>query len=130
MKSIEGKFEVVLEPLAAHLHAEHGMSARRMAITKTYDGALAGRSIGEMLSVTTPQQGSAGYVAFEQFVGVLDDKAGSFVMQHSGTTNKGSSMLQIGIVADSATGQLTGLAGTLQIKIEHGKHFYTLQYEL
>ena len=130
MNSISGTFTVALEPLTPHLQAEHEMTTQRMAIAKTYEGELAGRSVGEMLSITTSQPGSAGYVAIEQFVGTLEHKSGSFVLQHSDAVNKGSSVLQVDIVADSGTAELAGLSGTMQINIENGQHFYTLNYQL
>ncbi len=117
MNSISGTFTVALEPLTPHLQAEHEMTTQRMAIAKTYEGELAGRSVGEMLSITTSQPGSAGYVAIEEFVGTLEHKSGS-------------SVLQVDIVADSGTAELAGLSGTMQINIENGQHFYTLNYQL
>jgi Protein of unknown function (DUF3224) len=38
--------------------------------------------------------------------------------------------LNVTVVPDSGTGQLVGLAGTMEIKIADGKHSYDLEYTL
>ena len=43
---------------------------------------------------------------------------------------KGAPELQITVVPDSGTGQLVGLAGTLNIVIADGKHSYDFEYTL
>jgi hypothetical protein len=43
---------------------------------------------------------------------------------------QGESQLTVTVVPDSGTGELTGIAGTLIIKIEGGKHFYEFEYTL
>lgn len=130
MKSIQGKFSVDLAQLDGHLSGEQGMVTHRMAITKHYDGILTGDSKGEMLSVVTPFKGSAGYVAIEQFTGLLDGRQGSFVLQHSGIMNRGDDTLQLQVVPDSGTNELEHLVGTMQIHIADGTHTYLMQYDL
>ena len=51
-------------------------------------------------------------------------------LQHMGTMNRGAPQLLITVVPDSGTGDPVGLAGTLDIKIADGKHFYTFDYAL
>jgi hypothetical protein len=43
---------------------------------------------------------------------------------------RGAQQLAINIVPDSGTGQLTGIAGKMDVKITEGKHFYELEYTL
>jgi len=74
--------------------------------------------------------GSAGYVAIERVTGTLDGKHGTFVLQHSGTMNRGASTLSVTVVPDSGTGELAGLSGRMNIQIVEGKHFYELDFEL
>jgi hypothetical protein len=38
--------------------------------------------------------------------------------------------LSVTVVPDSATGDLLGLAGSMTIRIEEGKHFYDFEYTL
>jgi hypothetical protein len=44
--------------------------------------------------------------------------------------NKGAQQLAISVVPDSGTDQLTGLTGTMTIKIVDSKHFYEFDYNL
>jgi hypothetical protein len=83
-----------------------------------------------MLSATTSVEGSAGYVAIEWVSGTLNGRSGTFALQHSGTMTRGKPQLTVTVVPDSGTGELEGLAGEMDIKIEAGKHFYEFEYTL
>lgn len=52
----------------------------------------------------------------------------SCILQHSGTMAHGALQLSVSVVPDSGTGQLMGLAGSMTIKIENGKHSYDFAY--
>ena len=58
----------------------------------------------------------------------LRGRAGSFVLQHTGTMTRGTPSLTITVVPDSGTGELTGLSGGMTILITDGKHSYELEY--
>jgi len=60
--------------------------------------------------------------------GTLRGRAGSFVLQHTGTMARGTPSLTITVVPDSGTGELTGLSGGMTIIITDGKHSYELEY--
>ena len=124
----KGTFDVSLKPLPADSTADEKLG--RMSIDKQFAGDLVATSRGEMLTATTGVQGSAGYVAIEKVVGTLDGRKGSFVLQHTGTMNRGAPHLTVTVVPDSGTDELTGLDGTLKIEIVDGKHFYELDYSL
>jgi hypothetical protein len=81
-----------------------------------------------MLSATTSVKGSAGYVAIERVSGTLQGKRGSFVLQHAGVMTRGAPQLTVTVVADSGTGELTGLSGTMNIVITDGRHSYEFDY--
>ena len=102
----------------------------RLALDKQFHGDLEASSKGEMLASRSPVDGSAGYVAIERVVGVLSGKRGAFTLQHTGVMNRGARSLVITVVPDSGTEELTGIAGTMEIVIEGGKHSYVLAYEL
>jgi uncharacterized protein DUF3224 len=124
-----GTFEVKLNPQStAHDHA--GAPLGRFAIDKQFQGDLAGSSTGEMLTGGTAVKNSAGYVAIERVSGTLHGKTGSFILQHSGTMNRGVPSLTITVVPDSGTGELTGLSGTMTITIADGKHSYVFDYTI
>jgi hypothetical protein len=128
--NISGKFEVKLSPLDVSVEGIAGINLGRMSIDKTFYGALDATSKGEMLTAMTSVKGSAGYVAVEQVSGTLSDKEGSFVLQHFGTMDKGKDYLMLQVVPDSGTDQLSGLTGTMVIKIEDGQHYYEFEYKL
>ena len=52
------------------------------------------------------------------------------MLQHSGTMDRGRPSLTIGVVPDSATGELTGLAGSMTIEVAQGMHHYAFAYSL
>ena len=124
-----GTFEVKLEPLAADDKAE-GSTLSKMSIDKHFHGDLEGTSKGQMLSAMTHVKGSAGYVAMERVTGTLKGRTGSFVLQHSATMTRGVPELSITVVPDSGSGQLVGLSGKMDIKINQGKHSYDFEYTL
>jgi Protein of unknown function (DUF3224) len=128
-ESVRGEFVVTLTPQALFDLADQPLLAR-MSLSKTYSGALAATSKGEMLSARTAVKGSAGYVAIEIVTGTLNGRQGSFVLQHSSTMNSGAPTQSITVVPDSGTGQLLGLVGSMSIDIADGKHFYNFQFSL
>jgi hypothetical protein len=101
-----------------------------MLIDKRFGGDLEATSKGQMLAVRTKVEGSAGYVALERVEGTLAGRAGSFVLQHSGTMTRGAQQLSIAVVPDSGTGELEGLAGQMRINIADGRHSYEFDYTL
>ncbi len=123
-----GTFDVELAPLGAY--AEGDSTLARMSIDKRFHGDLEATSHGEMLSAMGSVKGSAGYVAIERVTGKLHGRSGSFVLQHSGTMDRGTPSLTVGVVPDSGTEELAGIAGTLSIVIAEGKHSYVFEYSL
>ncbi|GLQ91773.1 hypothetical protein GCM10007901_07230 [Dyella acidisoli] len=124
-----GSFEVKLAPQPPAPGIEQA-SLGRMTIEKQFHGDLEATSLGEMLSAMGQVQGSAGYVAIERVTGTLHGKRGSFVLQHCGVMDRGSPQLSVTVVPDSGTDALTGLSGSMQIKIEDGSHYYIFDYTL
>lgn len=129
MPHAAGSFEVNLVPQSL-ANADAGPLMGRLSINKTFSGGLQATSKGEMLSAGTAVKGSAGYVAMECVTGTLDGKSGSFVLQHSGTMNRGVPQLAVNVVPDSGTDELVGLTGTLGIQVADGKHSYVMDYEI
>lgn len=77
-----------------------------------------------MLAAQTAVDGSGAYVALELVTGKLMGKQGSFVLQHQGTMRKNVPSMEVTVVPDSGTGDLTGISGAMRILIEGGKHAY------
>ena len=120
-----GTFDVKLAPMG-----EAGAAVAGMSIDKTFHGDLTGTSVGQMLAVRTPVENSAGYVAMERVTGSLGGRTGSFALQHSGSMDKGTQSLSVTVVPDSGTEGLQGLTGTMDIKVDGGRHDYTFRYSL
>ena len=127
MKKAIGTFEVKLASLPQYNTSEDAKLAR-MSIDKQFHGDLDASSQGEMLSAGTGTKGSAGYVAIERVTGRLNDRSGSFVLQHNATMNRGAPYLNIAVIPDSGTGELAGLSGTMHIVIDKGQHSYEFEY--
>lgn len=123
----KGSFEIVMQAAPAGDGAGR-VAVVRMLIDKQYSGDMVGQGQGEMLSAGNPAAGSAGYVAIEHVSAMLNGRSGSFALQHSGVMHAGDSQLTIGVVPGSGTGELTGLAGSCNISIIDGQHFYEVHY--
>ncbi|MFI5227952.1 MAG: DUF3224 domain-containing protein [Gemmatimonadales bacterium] len=129
MPHATGTFDIKLDPLPFGAGVDDPMFGR-YSLDKHYHGDLEGSSVGQMLSAGTSVQASAGYVAIERVSGRLHGRSGTFALQHSGTMSRGAPRLSVTVVPDSATGALTGLAGTMRIIITGGKHSYEFDYML
>ena len=124
-----GTFTVVLKPMPFE-GVDPESTLGRMSIDKQISGDLTATTIGQMLSAMTGTEGSAGYVAIERVDGVLNGKRGTFVLQHTGTMNRGTPSLVVTVVPDSGTDELAGLEGEFTIDIVDGSHHYEFAYPL
>jgi len=123
---ISGAFDVKMTPASAP-----DAAVGRFTLDKHYHGDLEAAATGEMLAAMTAVKGSAGYVALEKVTGKLAGRTGTFHLQHTGVMNRGVPSLSITVVPDSGTGELTGLTGTMDIKIaSDGTHTYEFEYSL
>ena len=129
VKKATGTFSVKIGPLSQYNTSPDAKLAR-MSIDKQFNGDLVGTSQGEMLSAGTDTKGSAGYVAIERVTGKLNDRSGSFVLQHNATMTRGAPCLNIAVIPDSGTGELAGLSGSMHIAIDKGNHSYEFEYSL
>ena len=102
----------------------------RNLLYKEFHGDLEAVAHGEMLAAFEPLTGAGVYVAIDRVSGTLHGRGGSFVLQHSGTMDRGVPRLVVSVVPDSGTDELTGLAGTMRIDIESGAHSYVFDYTL
>jgi len=129
MGMVSGEFDVAMVPQpVAELNGDSGIG--RMTLDKRYQGALTATGRGEFLSYQGAMPTSAVYVAIEKVEGTLDGRHGSFALQHAGVMGGEHAGLRIIVTPDSGTGELTGLRGTMTIRMEQGKHFYDFDYIL
>lgn len=124
-----GTFDVELRPQAP-TEGVGDPAIKRMAISKRFSGGLDATSAGEMLAGHTGIEGSAGYVAMERVLGLLDGRHGAFVLAHLGTMDRGTPKLTIVVVPDSGTDELKGLSGSMDITIVDDVHSYVFDYTL
>jgi Protein of unknown function (DUF3224) len=130
-KHASGAFDVKATPQKPDNKEAEAARIGRMSLDKQFHGDLEATSKGEMLSATTEEPGSAGYVAMERVTGTLNGRSGSFVLQHSGTMKRGAQHQNITVLPDSGTDALEGISGSMTIIIkEGGKHFYEFDYQL
>ena len=109
------------------------LSAAR--VTKEYSGELEGTGRARLLMCRASLEGplrNAGYIVSERVVGRLAGRAGSFVLHHWGVAPEGSPPWTAGhVVPGSGTGELAGLTGTMEIRVDgEGTHTLLLEYEL
>ena len=102
----------------------------RILLDKRYHGDLEGAAQGQMLTNGVSPDGSGVYVALEKFTGTLKGRSGTFFLHHTGVMTRGTPQLTITVVPDSGTGQLTGISGTMTIKVADKKHSYDFEYTL
>jgi hypothetical protein len=124
-----GSFDVKLTPQPVH----DGVDAvvGRNSIAKQFHGALAGTSAGEMLGYWSNDTNSGAYVAIERFTGTLGGRSGSFLLVHKGVMDAGGGPpLDITVAPNSGSGELTGIAGSMNIIMEGGRHDYVFEYTL
>lgn len=125
----EGTFDVKNAPLSAD-EPLGGTPIGRFGLDKQFHGELEGASKGEMMAAGNPSSGAGGYVAIEYVTGTLQGRKGSFALQHFGTMENGKFDLKVLVVPGSGAGDLSGIAGTMQIIIAAGKHSYKFDYTL
>lgn len=102
-----------------------GSEFARVAIAKTFTGAVEGTSTVEMLTASNAT--SRAYVAFERLEVSVDGRKGGFVLHHSADDTG----LTLKILTGSGFGDLAGISGTASIEIDEEKnHRFTLTYRL
>ncbi len=125
-------FEITKWDQATYDDAD-GVELGRATFTKNFKASdvenegsgLEGTSSAEMLMVGTTA-GPAAYTALERFTGTLDGREGSFVMVHGASADQTSSPGKI----VAASGDLTGLTGTVVYEHDEQGPRLTLDYEL
>jgi hypothetical protein len=102
----------------------------RASVTKTFTGDIDGEGHADYLMMYRAD-GSATFVGLERVVGTLGGKAGSFVLQRTGTFENGVAKESYVVISGSGTGELRSLRGGGESDLGHGiEHPLTLAYEL
>jgi len=128
-KHASGTFDVKVIPQKPDNNEAETANLSRMSLSKQFHGDLEATSTGEMLAAGNPNNSGA-YVALERVTGTLHGRTGTFVLQHNGTMTRGVPELMVKVVPEMGTGELAGIAGSMNIKIEGKQHFYKFDYTL
>jgi hypothetical protein len=106
-----------------------GRKLTRASVKRAYRGDIDAESTTEYLMVYAVD-GSASFVGVERVVGKLGRRAGSFVLQHTGTFTGGVASASWFVVAGSGTGALSKLKGNGNSSIGHADQYaMALDYE-
>jgi hypothetical protein len=101
----------------------------RVRMRKTFSGAFSGTSVLSMTSAAVGES-PVGYAAIELVTGILEGRAGSFVLQHTGVVDEGAPAPSGVVLPGTGTGELAGLRGTMTIAHDESGAVLTLDYEL
>lgn len=92
-------------------------------VAYTYQGDIEGESTLDYLMVYR-EDGSGSFVGLERVIGRVAGRAGSFVLQHTGTFNKTDVNGTCFVVPQSGTGELANLRGEGSITLAgHAEHY-------
>jgi hypothetical protein len=87
--------------------------------TEEFIGDLAGVGTARFLFVSRAD-GSASFAGVERFIGKLDGRSGTLILQNSGTLERGAVSGNWFVVPGSGTGEFTGLRGEGGFRTEIG----------
>lgn len=128
-KNAEARFAIQSWDEKPYSEAQDQPRLTRASVAKTYTGDIEGSGQVEYLMMYR-SDGSAAFVGLERVVGRIGDKAGTFVLQRTGTFDRGQAKESYSVIPGSATGDLQGLAGDGSSAVGHGmEHPFALSYE-
>jgi hypothetical protein len=129
-KSANARFAITNWEEKAYSEGDGLPKLTRASVTKTYTGDIEAKAQVEYVMMYR-SDGSASFVGIERVDGRIGEKAGTFVLQRSGTFEGGLAKESYTVIAGSATGELQGLQGEGDSAVGHGmEHPFTLMYEL
>ena len=123
-------FEVTgWEPEPLDLGGDGAVAFSRVTLRKAFSGPMTGTSVVAMTAATVGET-PAGYVAVEHVTGTLEGRTGSFVLQHSGVVDGGAQAARGVVLPGTATGELAGLRGTVELTHGADGAVLVLEYEV
>ena len=100
--------------------AEGGAKLGHALVVNDFHGGIEGTgTCGYLLVYRSESEGV--FHGYEQVVGSVEGRSGSFVLEHSGTFEGDTVHCRLSIVPGAGTGGLAGLRGTGGFTAEHGK---------
>ena len=92
------------------LDANGGPKVTRATVSMSFAGELEGEGRVEWL-MGYDDSGAACFVGLERIEGAIEDRSGSFVLQHVGTFDGETAKAEVLVVPGSGTGDLRDLTG-------------------
>lgn len=127
-KAARGTIEVSVWQPDPYDEPAEGPSLVRVQVEETFTGDIEGSGVATFLQVMRAD-GSASFCGVERVVGSIAGRAGSFVLQDTGTLNGGDVGGTWFVVEGSGTGGLAGLRGEGGFKAQLGQRAeITLDY--
>ena len=106
-----------------------GPKLTRASITKSFTGDIEGEGALEYLMMYR-DDGTASFIGLERITGRVGDRAGSFVLEHAGTSDSSIATATWSVVPGSGTGDLRGLKGVGGFSSGHAESYpMTLDYD-
>ena len=120
-KHAKGTFEVKSWDEKPYDELKGGAKLTRASVTQSYQGDIEGEGTSHTLT-TYDAQGSAHYVGLEHITGKIGTRAGSFVLQMSGSYDvvSGLAKAEWSVVPGSGSEALAGLIGSGGFVAGHG----------
>ena len=100
----------------------------RSSVAYTYQGDIEGESTLDYLMVYR-EDGSGSFVGLERVIGSVAGRAGSFVLQHTGTFDKSDVTGTCFVVPQSGTGELANLRGEGSISLSGHAERYPMNFD-
>ncbi|MFC4950413.1 DUF3224 domain-containing protein [Pseudonocardia sp. GCM10023141] len=129
MTTTTGRFDLPRWDEEVYDDAE-GAKLVRVSSAKVFEGGITGTSEVQILQAFA-QEGAAAYVAIERVTAAVDGSKGTFVLMHAAVGSAAGGSMDVSVVPNSGTGELSGLTGSLVIaRAADGEHTYTFDYAL
>jgi hypothetical protein len=125
-------FEIKTWDEKPYQEMEGGSKLTRASVTKTYRGDITGDATSESLMFYRAD-GSAVFAGFERVVGTIAGRAGTFVLEVSGTYRDQKAMCDCTVIPNSGSGELGGLRGEGRYVATHADYPtvpFTLDYSI
>lgn len=127
---MQGTFQITGWDETAYQENADGSKKTHAKITQEYCGDISGSSELQYL-MSYQSDGSAVFTGFETISGTVAEKSGTLTLQHSGKFENGVASSNFVIVADSGSGELSGITGSGRFKSgQGGTANYQLEFAL
>ncbi len=130
-KSGTGNFKFASWDETPYSEPEDGTKLTSAKVTNDFTGVIEGKgTLTYLMAYTSEMTGE--FFGYEQLVGSIGDRQGSFVLQHSGTFDGPKVIAEWKVVPGSGAGDLAGLSGNGRFVSIHGEDStaYTFEYDL